>query len=455
MAFDDYFDEKMYKLQGTKEMKEIQREKLISRLNSEYNSNEFFRLYCGEKGIKDISAIKTIEDFKKAFPSVGEVRAAMAEMLGKIWKGNLVDTLSYIAGVSRKDYALMCATSGTGGMPTPYFFTEDDLRVMAKGFSRTCKMCGLMPGETVLHAFALSMFGAGVPLVETLMRLGITVMPVGAEVGKEKLFSFGGMFGATVIFCTPSYAEHLIDTEPKKVKDLNLKRVICGGEPGAGIPEVRKKIQDGFGCPLTDAMGLIGGISLTSCDLEEYAGLHHLSDDILLFELVDPETKEPIPFEDGAVGEYLITALEGTLVGMMPRISAGDVVQISTEPCECGAPGWRMKVQGRTDDMLKVKGVIVYPAHIDGVITSFSPRVTGEFRIVLDSPPPRVEPPLKLKVEYGEGVKEEELPALENEIGEVMHNKLRIRPKIEWLAPMTLERAEMKTRFIEKAYEKK
>ena len=96
--------------------------------------------------------------------------------------------------------------------------------------------------------------------------------------------------------------------------------------------------------------------------------------------------------------------------------------------------------------MLKVKGVIVYPSAVDGVITGFVPRVTGEFRIVLDAPPPRVEPPLKLKIEYGEGVKEEELEALTAEIEGEMHAKLKVRPKITWIPAMTLERATQNAR---------
>jgi phenylacetate-CoA ligase len=457
MGFYDYFDEKMYKLQGTKEMKEVQQQKLVARVNEAYSNNEAFRNYYSSKGVKaeDVSKIKTIEDFKKVFPPMGEMRSALTSMFSQIWKGNLVDTFAYVSGLTRGDYALMCATSGTTGMPTPYFFTEEDLGLMAKGMSRTFYMCGMGPGDLVVHAFALSMFGAGIPMVEALMRLGIAVMPVGAEAGKDRLFSYSDMFKPTVICCTPSYAGYLIDTEPDKVKALELKRVMCGGEAGGGIPEVRKKIQDGFGCPLTDAMGLIGGMALVSCDLEEYAGMHHLSDDIFLFELVDPETKEPLPFEDGVIGEVLITPLEGATLGTFTRVSLGDMGQVFTEPCKCGAPGWRVKVVGRTDDMLKVKGVIVYPSHIKGLIADFAPRVTGEFRVVLDAPPPRVEPPLKLKVEYGEGVKQEELSALGSEISEVMHNKLHVRPKIEWLSPNTLERATHKTQYIEKTYKKK
>ena len=103
--------------------------------------------------------------------------------------------------------------------------------------------------------------------------------------------------------------------------------------------------------------------------------------------------------------------------------------------------------------MLKVKGVMVYPAAIDNVITGFVPRVTGEFRIVLTEPPPRVVPPLKLKVEYGEDVPEERLPVLAAEIADKMHDAIKIRPEITWIPPMTLERSAHKTKFIEKAYE--
>ncbi len=182
--------------------------------------------------------------------------------------------------------------------------------------------------------------------------------------------------------------------------------------------------------------------------------MHHLTDDMFLFELVDPETKELIPWEDQAAGELVMSPLQGYTIPP-GRFSSGDVAQVFLSPCKCGEPGWRIKMRGRTDDMLKIKGVIVYPAAVDGVITGFVPRVTGEFRIVLDAPPPRVPPPLKLKVEYGEGVKEEELEALAKEIEGEMHAKLKVRPKITWIPPMALERAAHKTKFIEKAYEKK
>jgi phenylacetate-CoA ligase len=102
--------------------------------------------------------------------------------------------------------------------------------------------------------------------------------------------------------------------------------------------------------------------------------------------------------------------------------------------------------------MLKVKGVPVYPAAIQGVINGFLPKLTGAFRIVLDHQPPLVVPPLKLKIEHGEDVQKEDLPSLEQEIGEKMHSLLKIRPAITWLEPNTLERAVKKTQFLEKNY---
>ena len=127
---------------------------------------------------------------------------------------------------------------------------------------------------------------------------------------------------------------------------------------------------------------------------------------------------------------------------------------VPRSPCPCGRSGFRYKIVGRTDDMLKVKGVIVYPAQIKSVVESFIPRTTGEFRILLDEPPPRVVPPVKLKIEFGEDMKKEEIEQLNREVEDKMHQAVKIRPKIEWIEPRTLERSDKKTQYIEKTYEK-
>jgi phenylacetate-CoA ligase len=173
-----------------------------------------------------------------------------------------------------------------------------------------------------------------------------------------------------------------------------------------------------------------------------------------LYELVDPESKKPVPLTHGATGIAVFTSLDPCNPGyfMNLRMTANDIHQVFTDPCPCGMSGYRYKIVGRADDMLKVKGVPVYPAAIEGVIHGFLPRVTGAFRIVLEEPPPRVVPPLKLKVEFGEGVTESDLPGLEKEILDKMHGTLKIGPKITWLKPNTLERATKKTQLLEKNY---
>jgi phenylacetate-CoA ligase len=458
MAFEDYFDEKMYRIQNTPEVKEIQLHKLRKHLAASYNRSNMIKMFIDSQGVPPEKM--TMEVFRQTFPIMGQssVRESMSSNEAKE-PGYIVSMTAAMMGIDPDEYVLLCATSGTTGEPTPYFFTEEDLDLMPRGMSRALFMTTggdlkEIRSRRVVHGFGLSMFGGGIPAVETMMRLGVTIIPVGAESGTERILKFSERFAANALSCTPSLAEYLVDTALDRIRAIGFKTVSCGAEPGAGIPEVKKKIEEGFQAKLYDSMGLIGGLALSSCNAEEYAGMHHLTDDMFIFELVDIETQELIPWEDQAIGQMVLTPLQGS--SLPPgRFTSGDVVQIFLSPCECGAPGWRMKMRGRTDDMLKIKGVIVYPAAMDGVITGFVPRVTGEFRVVLDEPPPRVVPPVKLKIEYGEGVKEEELGALTKEIEDEMHAKLKMRPVITWVPPMTLERATHKTKFLEKAYEEK
>jgi phenylacetate-CoA ligase len=297
------------------------------------------------------------------------------------------------------------------------------------------------------------MHAAGTPQILWFRNFpGVTIIPIGAEAGTEKILQFMKMFGVNVFTGTPSLALHLIERAPEvlmgqTVKDLGIKILMLGAEPGAGIPEVREKLEREYGAKVFD----LGGGYGCSCEHPVYQGMHWLADDFAYYELVDPETKQTLPIEHGATGVMVGTSLNPPgAVWFDLRFTLNDIHQVFTEPCPCGRSGFRYKIVGRADDMLKVKGVPVYPAAIEGVIHSFPDKLTGAFRIVLDEPPPRVVPPLKLKVEHGEGVRSEELPALESVVLERMHRLLKIRPTITWLAPNTLERAVKKTQLIEK-----
>jgi phenylacetate-CoA ligase len=453
-----YWNMEMEPLLATPEMREIQLKRLKPQLKMIYERSAIQRKYIDSLGVH-LDKINSLEDLQKAFPPMDkhEMRQLVMSNMGE---GGIEGLLNDFLCAPLNDVVLLATTSGTTGEPTPYFFTKGDLELMYESMARVLWRCGIRPGDVVVHAMGLSMFGGGIPCILSLVNFGAGTIPVGAESGTERVVTYLNIVNMVKgkidgVFMTPSFAEYVIEKCPEilnvEVKNLGIKRLLSGGEPGAGIDSVKKKIEGAFGCRIYDMMGLTSGF-WCSCDHDEYQGMHFVRDDTCIMELVDPETREPVPFEDGAIGEVVGTPLAGDSLNLI-RFNSNDIMQVFTTPCPCGRSGTRYKVIGRSDDMLKVKGVMVYPASIDNVITGFVPRVTGEFRIVLTEPPPRVVPPLKLKVEHGEDVPEDKLPALAAEIADKMHDAIKIRPEITWIAPMSLERSAHKTQFIEKAYE--
>ena len=444
-----YRDMEMESILNTDKMRAIQLAKVQKLVERLYESKPFWRERMKKAGVKS-GDIKTLDDYSKRIPVFDK---AQRRQHFEECEGDMVRVVDEIIGTSSRNLRLMASTSGTTGEPMPYPLTLHDIEWCSETLGRMTWRMGLRPGDRLIHAFGLSMYLAGVPYGQFFQDSGVCVFPVGAESGTERILKFANLFQATAMACTPSLAEHLIDKAPevlgKPIGDLPFKALFCGGEPGAGIPEVRRKIETAYQAKLYDSGAGFG----ISCDYPEYQGMHHIADDNILFELVDPDTYEPIPFENGARGMPVQTTLEGEGF-LWFRENIGDVCEVYTEPCPCGRTGFRYKVVGRTDDMLKIKGVIVYPAAIDGVVTGFVPRVTGEFRILLDEPPPRVVPPLKLKIEAGEGMMDEDLPALEEELSEALKGKLNFTPKIIWVPAHTIERSTYKTKFIEKLYEK-
>ena len=302
--------------------------------------------------------------------------------------------------------------------------------------SRAAWRMGFRPGDRIGLCFGLSMHAAGTPQILWFQDYpGVTMIPIGAEAGTEKILQFMQLFKVNIFAGTPSLALHLIERCPEVLKapvaDLGIRILLLGAEPGAGIPEVRRKLETEYGATVFDAGAGYG----CSCDHPIYQGMHWLADDFAYYELLDPETMKTVPMENGATGIMAATSLHPeAAVWFDMRFTMMDIHQVFTDPCPCGMSGFRYKIVGRADDMLKVKGVPVYPAAIEGVIHSMPEELTGAFRIVLDEAPPRVVPPLKLKVEHTEKVREEELPRLESELLAKMHGLLKIRPAVTWLA---------------------
>ena len=436
----------MEPLLGSEQMRAIQLERLHQRIAALFEHAPYFAGLLRDGGVQDPQDIKSLEDWPKAIPPFTKsvYRDVVEACDGDIYRF-LDDTLP----VSLDALVCMAATSGTTGDPQPYPLTRLDIdELWGEFILRARYRCGIRPGDRIVHAFALSMFLAGVPILQCSRDDGTMQIPVGAEPGAARILKTAKFFRGNVMMSTPSLTEHLIERAPEildaDISSLGIKILMCGGEPGAGIPEVRERIESAYGARLFDVGAGLG----VSCAHPEYQGMHWVGDDLCLYELVDPATQQSIPLTDGAEGEAVFTSLTGGGFGWT-RISLGDVHRVEVSPCPCGHTGFRYRIVGRTDDMLKVKGVIVYPAAIDAVVASFIPRVTGEFRIALDEPPPRVVPPLKLRIERGEDTPAAECGALGQEVIGAMKDRLKFTPVIEWLEPFKLERSAHKTKFIE------
>jgi len=450
-----YWNMEMEPFLNTPQMKELQFHKIKIMLkraccNSPYHRERFAKVGINYDNIDQ--KIKSLADYAKIIPVyTKEDYRLHAEK----WGGDLINVMDQEMPASVDELTLINSTTGTTGDPTPYPFTNHDMvNFWGEFMSRGLWRAGARKHDRAIECFGLSMHIGGTATVMGLQKMGITVIPVGAESGTDRIFQMSRHYKPTIFVGTPSLAGYLIDKAPGKIgKDassLGIKILLCGGEPGPGVPEIKKKIENGFKGRLIDH-GAGWGMS---CLHPEYQGMHWLMDDVSMYELVDPKTKEPIPLEDGAEGEAVFTNFD--CIGMLwIRESMGDIHRVMTSPCPCGGSGLRYRIIGRTDDMLKVKGVMIYPTSVAGVVEGFAPRLTGEFRIVLTERPPMVEPPLKIKIERGNNYPADKLPELEKELLDAFHNKIKIRPQIIWQEPGELGRAMVKSKRIEKLYEKK
>jgi phenylacetate-CoA ligase len=437
---------------NTPEMKELQLGKLKEALAWQYENTPFNRRRFDEAGVKP-EDIQSFEDFAAAIPVSGQeqIRGVISEIGLDMQK-----LMLHLFGEKRlKDLYLLTTTSGTTGIPTPYPNFGASIRDSQEIMSRAAWRMGFRPGARIGLCFGLSMHAAGTPQILWFQHYpGVTMIPIGAEAGTEKILQFMQLFKVNIFAGTPSLALHLIERCPEvleiPIRDLGIGILLLGAEPGAGIPEVRRKLEGEYGAKVFDAGAGYG----CSCDHPIYQGMHWLADDFAYYELLDPETMKSVPMENGATGIMAGTSLHPeAAVWFDLRFTLMDIHQVFTDRCPCGMSGFRYKIVGRSDDMLKVKGVPVYPAAIEGIIHSMPEELTGAFRIVLDEPPPRVVPPLKLKVEHTEKVREEDLRKVESELLGKMHQLLKIRPAVTWLEPNTLERAAKKTQLLEKSYE--
>lgn len=441
---------------SAEEIRKEQERLLAIQLRYDYDKSPLYKKKFDDAGARP-EDIRTLDDLRRLpiFMTKVEERASQQESLEKFGHPFGMHLCAPV-----EDLYVVGTTSGTTGSATfSYIFTKEDVDVEAPAFGHDFTVIGVKRGDRVLWCYALGIYATTIHTFG-IRHMGALPIDIDARAGVEMMLTFAEQTKPVCLATTPSLAMHLAERAPsiihKDVRELGFKALQLTGEPWAAIPEIKSKIEEQYGCRAYDYWAPFGLAMGMSCDSDDYYGMHAYAPHLCTTyqDLVDPITKEPIEITDGGVGEMVFTALQRK-AGPVLKYANGDMVKIFTKECPgCGFKGIRVKLVGRSDDMLIVKGVNIYPTAIKEVVASFMPKVT-EMRIILDVPPPRVVPPLKLKVEYGPEVREPDLDGLAKEIGDSLHNKLKIRPAIEWVRPGTLERSTRKTSLFEKRYETK
>ena len=279
--------------------------------------------------------------------------------------------------VSREKLVRIYSTSGTTGTPSYIPLTTQDLDNWVTTSARSYSASGIAAGETVVSTYNAGPFVAGAALA-AFDRLGMCHIPVGTG-NTERLMTAIRLLKPTAAVMTPSYASHLIEWAAERGFDLqnsSVRRVLVAGEPGGGEPAMRQRLEQGWGAKVTEVMGIGDiGVSLWG-ECEEQNGMHFGGRGFVHAELIDPETGEALAMQDGARGELVLTHLRHQAAPLL-RFRTRDHVEVWTSPCPCGRKALRLRCVGRTDDMLIVRGVNVFPSAIREVVGEFSPAVSG------------------------------------------------------------------------------
>src|SRR5271165_5799209 len=346
------------------------------------------------------------------------------------------------------EIARIYSTSGTTGTPSFIPLTANDLDVWVRTSARSYAASGIERGERLVSTYSAGPFVAGAAL-GAFDRLGLCHIPVGSG-ATERLMTAVALLKPTVAVLTPSYALHLAEWARERGVDLSgssVKRVMVAGEPGGGEPAMRAKLEAAWGASVTEAMG-IGDISVSLWgECEQKQGMHFSGRGFVHIELIDAETGAARPIADEAEGELVLTHLVNRSAPLL-RFRTRDHVRMGVGKCACGRTSPRVRCIGRTDDMLIVRGVNLFPSAVREVVNEFAPAVAGVIMIRPRAKGVRQEPPLPIRVEVAPGA---EVEGLAERIRTRLRDKLLVTTEIELAPAGALPRSEYKSKLVEKA----
>ena len=415
------------------EMNHLQSTRLVKQVKNIYHSVESYRKKMQAIGLEP-GDIRGIEDLEK---------------LPFTTKDDLRD--NYPCGlfaVPRSEIVRIHASSGTTGKATVVGYTRRDIENWEECVARILTMANIGSSDTVQVSYGYGLFTGGLGAHYGAEFLGATVVPLSTGNTKKQLTMMRDL-GVTAICCTPSYLMYLAEAieEQGLLKDLVLKSAICGAEPWT--ENMRREIERRLHIEAHDIYGLseVMGPGVAG-DCQYHTGLH-INEDHFLAEIVSAETLKPIP--DGETGELVFTTLTKEALPLI-RYRTKDLTSITHEKCECGRTTARLsRFKGRSDDMLIIRGVNVFPSQVEAALLDIS-EVSPNYLMIVD----RVDnlDTLEVQVEVDERFFSDEIKELENltkKITHVLQQALLIVPKVKLVEPRTLQRSEGKAvRVIDK-----
>lgn len=413
------------------ELKKLQGERLCRQVKRMYERVELFRKRMDEAGLKP-EDIRGVEDLK---------------LLPFSYKQDLRDYYPYgLFAEPMENIVRMHASSGTTGKKIVVGYTRKDLEAWADCVARMFTAIGLDNRDFIQIAYGYGLFTGGLGAHEGAQRIGATVIPISSGNTHNQIQTMVD-FGSTALCCTPSYAMYLGEAinEAGLRDKIKLKAGVFGAEPWT--EDMRHAIEDSLGLKAYDIYGLseIMGPGV-AYECSEQEGMH-ICEDMFIAEIIDPDTGEVLP--EGATGELVFTTLtkEGFPV---IRYRTRDICTLIYEPCKCGRTHIRMKKpQGRSDDMLIIRGVNVFPSQIEEVLLRVNENVTPNYQIIVD----RVNnnDTFDINVEmsekmFGDDVKTIEL--IERKITGELRSVLGIGAKVHLVNPKSIERSEGKAKRV-------
>ncbi|MBN2879497.1 MAG: phenylacetate--CoA ligase [Clostridia bacterium] len=415
------------------DMEDLQSERLRKLVAYSYDNVTYYRKKMDEAGVKP-EDIKSISDLSRLPFTV---------------KDDLRDNYPYDAfAVPMRDIVRIHASSGTTGKPTVVGYTKADLETWAEVMARTFSAAGVREDSIVQVAYGYGLFTGGLGAHYGAEKLGASVIPISGGNTQKQIMLLQD-FGSDAIACTPSYALYLAEVlgemgiDPRK--DLKLKYGIFGAEPWSH--EMRAQIEEKLGIRATDIYGLseiIGPGVATECELQD--GLH-IMEDHFLPEIINPETGEVL--KEGQKGELVFTTLTKEGIPLI-RYRTRDVTSLRYDKCGCGRTLVRMeKVMGRSDDMLIIRGVNVFPTQVESVLANMA-EIEPHYLLVVDRK--NNMDTLEIWVEMSEELFSDEVKKIEEvrqKIKDNIQSLLGLTADIKLVEPKTIERSMGKAKRVE------